>query len=270
VPVDAAAYSHLRTLAHANLLPGTTSEARQDLLLPQPTRALTRYDVALLLVEPMEQLTAVVEAQDNLDPAPAQRRRFELGLRTLSTLTIGDINASLTAASALLAEYRDAIEAIAPGLPSRTATALDKLRMPRYRLWQKTVGGLDRPVMPRWRLSSVGSEMWRDPLVPASIMPGFAPDAGAPTTPKTITSYAAAMDVALSSRFRLYTAVAVQPSAETMTVDGGKARLGLEFSLFRIRDYGITGILEYSVTHSAEAGAPTLNSGATGGFGVVW
>jgi hypothetical protein len=277
VPLTSPAYSQLRLLQSAGLLVGNS----QLLTTPERQRPLTYYDFAFMLVEPLQRFVALVEAQDHPTlVTPEQRRRYDLTVRMAARLSDHDFDALISASGGLLAEFRDAVEELSPGLARPAGTALSKLRQNEYRPWNAAT----RPDTHYVHIS-VDPLAVPDPMAsPLPLLPailgtnslafrggsgGEEPVIGS----KPLRSLEAAVDVGIGG-IRLYGTVATLPGQSgplLLGPDGtGRAKLGLQFSLARLSDLGISGIIEYYVVRSGDPGNTNVSTGAGGGLGFTW
>lgn len=280
VPFNAPAYKQMRTLAHAGMLADADS-VRLLVNSDDPLRQLTRYDFALALLEPMEQLTALVECQDTLQPAPELRRRRDQAVDVAKRLNADEFNALLLSITQLSKEFNDTITEISPALPARANAALTKLVGPKYRTWLNPVAPpAVEGALPVIHLRVTPTTIGGDPsMTSLLISPSRADDAArlmfAPTpglsngvTSRTpMNSFEAAVDATLG-QFRLYGMLG-SAAGNNMAVPS-KAGVGMEIGLGRIYALGITGILEYHISRGTAPGMQDINAGAVGGIGVKW
>jgi hypothetical protein len=278
--------AHLRQLDRWGLVPAV----QRKLLYGKGQRPLTRYDVAFLLIEPLERCIAIVDVQDAPKAAPEQQRRADMAMVTFAKLTPAEFDTLVENLRLLVQSYAADIDQLMPGQSHRAAVALMKLTQPQYRPWMKAQPEsadagptfhwhispnvpLDSFSIPFALLTPVKGETKSAPLSMRTL--GDKTDANQPvTSSQSVSSLEAAVDLALG-RFRLYGSLATLPGQDPATVilnpDGsGKAMLGLEVGLMRLRDVGISGILEFHIMRSGDPANLDTNTGAVGGIGLSW
>ncbi len=278
VAVGDPAYGQMRVLARAGMLTESAG-VRAAVMSDKPIEQLTRYDFALALLEPMEQLTALVECQDALLPAPELRRRRDLAQDMVSRLSSDEFNTLLQSMIQLNKNFRDTIIELSPALVARAEAAFNKLQDKKYRTWQiSTPKTVVEPEVPLIRIRVTPTSIGDSSRTPLLISPGSATDIPrmmfVPTpgldnglSRNPINSFEAAVDATLG-RFRLYGMLGSAPGNDIS--EPSKAGVGLEIGLGRIYALGITGILEYHVTRGTAPGMQDINAGAVGGIGVKW
>lgn len=280
VPTDAPAYGQLRQLAQGGMLPTT----RESLFTATPPRALTRYDIGFLLIEPLQRLSALIAAQESDDLTAEQHRRNELATFAVSSMTAAEFNDLLGAARALHLAFSDVIDELSPGLSREAAIALRKLGQNKYRPWfpanDKGMPVLHISIDPTATPETIGNPL---PLPTThvggpsalSLRGDGAADPSVALPSRPATSLEAAVDLALG-RFRLYGSVATIPgqdpslSLNPITLGHGKAIVGFQMDLARVKDLGISGLLEYHMIRSGEPGNENTDTGIKGGIGIVW
>jgi hypothetical protein len=284
VPAGAPAYGQLRELDHSGLL----APIHSSLLADVPKRLLARYDVALLLIEPLERLIALVQAQENQALSPEQSRRRDLAYSRISTLPAREFDHLLSSITQLARGYGAEVDALNPGILPTAKDALTKLNKAPYRPWLALPPPATTTELPTWRVTlaphrepdPIGNPLPVLPdhlpgteLLPRALRTLPAPPNGSAMAILPITSFEAALDVALG-RFRLYGTLGTLPGqypSELLKLDGtGRASLGVKVDLVRVSAVGISGLFEYHVQRSGEEGNLDTSSGAVGGVGLSW
>ncbi len=272
VPSNGAAYAALHTLGEHGLL-----ASGWDATLNRP---LTRYDAAFMVIEPLQRLSALVEADASGAPAPELQRRHDLAAHALSTLTQAEYQAVVSAAVQVTTTFGDAIDALAPGLAHRAALALRRMGERDYRAPVMTTGAtpstttLHVTVDPHARVDTIGNPL---PMPPAAgpgvlMLHGNGDGGGGTGGTREVNDLEAAVDVALG-HLRLYGTVSSLPGRDPATLlraDSGRAMLGVRMDFGHIHELGISGMLEYHVMRSGDPGNPNTSSGAVGGVGLAW
>jgi len=283
VPAQAPAYKQLRLLEQRGML----STVRENLLSGVPPRQLTRYDFAFLLIEPLERFSALIEAQENpSNLAPEQRQRKELAYQAISILSPDELDQLLATTTQMLLTFGDVIEELSPGLTNRAGTALRKLGLPRFRPWSKPAIALrENDASPVVRVAvdpKATPNSFGDPLPPLRPTHTVNPEVLAfsqgnrvslPAGKRPINSLEAAIQFAYGP-IRLYGSLASQPGQDPALLlkpdSSGKAMVGFQVNIGQINDLGVSGIFEYHVMRSGDAGNVSVNTGAVGGIGLSW
>jgi hypothetical protein len=271
VPPTTPAYAALRTLGERGLLGAGWNDA-----LNKP---LTRYDAAFMLIEPLQRLTALVEVNATAAPAPEVQRRRDLATRALTQLTQAQYQSAVSAAVLATTTFGDAIDALSPGLTRRATAALRRMGERDYRAPVMTAaapassGAVRVSVDPHARVETIGNPLPAPPPVgPSALMLRGSGDGGAGGGTRAVNNLEAAVDVALG-HLRLYGTVSALPGrdpAALLRADSGRAMLGMRMDFGRIRELGISGMLEYHVMRSGDPSSPNTSSGAVGGIGLAW
>ncbi len=276
VPAKDPAYAQLRLLDKCGMLPPATITA---------AGALTRYDFALAVIEPLRQIVALTDAQDVVVVAPEQRRRQEKAAQVLSQLAPAEIEQFTIATGQLLQSYKDIIEELSPGLPRQATIALAKLPTLSFATPHSATTDDDRITLrysfdPRAVPETFANPL---PLVPAA--PGSLSVralgksdplvSGNMLSVRPVSSLEAAVNVAFR-RFRVYGSVATLPGQDPMQllvrpeIPNGRALLGFEINFGHLNTLGITGMLEYHIQRTSETGIPSTDIGAVTGIGIAW
>ena len=279
VPAKSPAFAALRMLDQHKML--TTG---RDALFTgtAPRSNVTRYDIALALIEPLSQFVALADTAGTVGSSPEQYLRRESAYRTFSSLSQNQLNHLLSAANQLLVGFADVIEELSPGLPAQAASALRKINKAatEYKISDTTAGNhltLRVTVDP-----NVEPDPFRSPL-PLLPIKRDEPDVQLMIAPRAgeqgllgvrpVNSLEAAVDLAFSG-FRLYGAVSTLDKDPRLLIRpdqlSGSAMVGLQFNIARLDDLGITGILEYHVLRSSDPVASNTNTGAVTGIGIIW
>lgn len=284
VPSNNSAYTQLISLYKFGIIPSLPDKLRDS----GRTHPLTRYDVAFLLVEPLERCVAFVRAQESsASLQPEQRRRAEMIYLTFSKLPVADMNQAISMLTQLLDAFGPDIDQLSPGMSTRAASALQKLKQPSFRPWIKTSDGLlgGMPVIhlsinPNAQTDSLNGgplafiapqQGGREALFARKDSPSV--DTGMIGS-RPVSSLEAAVDIAFP-RLRVYGSVGTlpvqDPMASLMRADGsGKAMLGVEVDIAHIKYLGISSIFEFHIMRSGDPTDPDTNTGAVGGIGLNW
>lgn len=285
VPLTDSAYTELRQLDRWGIL----ADGQNQLLSEKEQHVLTRYDIALLLVEPFERCAALVEVPDSTKVLPAQRRRWEMAYLTVSKLSTADVDHMLATVSTLLRDFAGDVDLLAPKLSQRTSEALRKLKLsPSYRPWMTVPEQTNNlPLIHITINPHAPSDSLHNPLLFLTSPQGgrealFMRRSGATREmsdpllvgSRNVTTMEAAIDVAFS-RFRLYGSLSSLPGSDPAQImirpDGsGSAMLGIEVNLTHINDLGISGIFEYHITRLGVPDSYNTNVGIGGGIGLSW
>lgn len=280
VPAAAPAYGQLRLLAQQDLLSTTTPLAQQG------SRLLTRYDVALLLIEPMERFVALVDAQEQDTLTLEQQRRKDLAYDAIAPLSSHDLGRLLTASSQLLLNYQDVVDALSPGLSQRASVAIRKLGLSSFRPWLAPPTPAAKPSLRVSVDPSAPIETFGDPLPLTNLAPPransalfFRMDTPLPTGERPLpdgplNAFRTTFDIALG-RALVYGSLSALPGQDAEIFRHpqdatGKAMVGVRVDMFRVRDLGISGIFEYHILRSGEPGDTNTDTGAVGGIGLAW
>ena len=280
------AYGQLRELARFGIISTADNSAFRE----NSVKPLTRYDVAFLLLDPLELCSLLVEMQENPKLLADNRQRVETIYRALARLTDTELQQALKHLSQLLESSSEDIGQLMPGLAQRAAPALKKLTLPNYHPWTIREPGDSAASSSSFHVSlnpRVESNSFTSPLTfigaaaGTDTSPAFVrstTDTGAASNPllltRSVTSLEAAVDMALG-RVRLYGSVGPLPGTDlTMTLlrsDGtGKAMVGVEVDILQINNLDISGIFEYHIMRYGDPAARELDSGAVGGIGIRW
>lgn len=286
VPTNDAVYAQLQLLDHRGLL----AEGQGKLLSEPRQRSLTHYDIAYLLVEPLERCVALVSVQEAQSSLPEQRRRAEMAYLAISKLSSTETDELLTTLEQLLRGYSSDINQLSPGLAIRTLPALRKLRSPSFQPWLKTQETDSADLMPVFHVSitphaQTGSSSDRlSFLIPPTGgrmalfqrgETGHGSGEPAIISTRPMSSLEAAADLAIG-RFRVYGSLSTLPGQDPAMMilkpDGtGKAMLGLQIDVLRIKDLGISGIFEYHIMrYGDDPRNLDTDTGAVGGIGLHW
>ena len=283
-PASDATCLQLRELDHWGLL----SDDQQKVLSSPKYATLTRYDVAFMLVEPLERCTALITVQQDPQALPEQRRRAEIAYFAVSRLSSIEFDQLVSSLTKLLLSYHAEMEKLAPGLARRAIPALQKLLQPAYRPWMKRGAGETPDATPRVHVT-IGPHSSDDPL--KSRLDFLAPtqgsrssffmrstptaaDNGAFIGSRPISTLEAAVNVAFSG-VRLYGSLGTLPGQDPASMvfrpDGtGQAMLGVEVGLTKIDNLGISGIFEFHVMRYGDPNNLDTDTGAVGGIGFHW
>ncbi|HEY3378866.1 MAG TPA: hypothetical protein VGL77_15380 [Armatimonadota bacterium] len=296
VPLNDLTYTQMRQLDRWDILSDGQDKLREESRQP----VLTRYDMAFLLVEPLERCVAFVAMQETpTSVLPEQRRRAEIAYLALSKLSPTDFDQMLVIMSQLAKTFASDIDQLSPGMSARATTALRKLTLPHFRPWTPAKGTSDVPtpvihlsINPHVQQSTATGFLNLSFLSPTqggrtNLFTTRIPRVAAPSTSgsgdaseaaivgsRAVSSLEAAVDVAFG-RFRLYGSLATLPGQPPMLTiikpeGSGKAMLGMEVDLVRIKNLGISGIFEYHIMRSGEPANYDINTGAVGGIGLNW
>ena len=282
-PASDATCVQLRQLDHWGLL----ADDQAKVLSSPKYSTLQRYDVAYILVEPLERCIALVAVQDDPQAPPQQRRRAEVAYFAVSNLSALEFDQVLNSLTKLLIGYHLEIEKLAPGLFRRATPALQKLLLPEYRTWMERGNDNTPEMTPRIHVT-IGPHSTDDPL--QSRLDFLAPVQGSrsifssrametsPEDPiiigtRPVSSLEAAVDVAFSG-VRLYGSVGTLPGQDSSSMlfstGAGQAMLGVEIGLTKINNLGISGILEFHVMRYGDPTNPDTDTDAVGGIGLHW
>lgn len=273
------AFTQLHVLDKSGML----ATARERVFPANTLHPVTRYDVALALVEPLQRFIALTAPFGAVSSSLDMHYRRELMLRTVAGLKTDEMEKLLGATNYLLQNYGDAIEAIAPGLTTPAADALKKIRVSAAGV---TITDNDEKLSwrvsidPKAELNPIGNPL---PLFPLKkLEPETQPftSEGAPPPPKALIGVlpANSMELALNAAFRgfrIYGSVSTLPGQDPTILlrpreISGSAMVGFQFNLGAFNDLGFSGNLEYYVLHNGAPNTPNTNTGAAGGISVWW
>ncbi|HEX2952239.1 MAG TPA: hypothetical protein VHV83_22115, partial [Armatimonadota bacterium] len=109
VPTTNPAYAQVYQLNKVGIIPTLPEKLRKT------DTPLTHYDIAFLLVEPLERCSAFVETQESPSTVlPEQRRRAEMAYLTFSKIAPEDFDRALTSLSQLLRAFGTDVELLSP------------------------------------------------------------------------------------------------------------------------------------------------------------
>lgn len=280
VPDGSPAYEHLQSLITCGILSSSRDVDSVN------HRALTRFDVGLMLIEPLQRLIALADEQESPTTTPEQRRRADLALHAVSPLTEAAFNELLSHTDALRDGFRDVLDSLSPGLAIKAANALNKLAKPQFRIWlhQQTTpvpSGL-HPIIH----TSIGSNEPESfgllPLLPtrptehSSALPMLSGEVPADTSlviTRPIHSLDAAFNVFFGS-LDIYGKTSTMPGADFTSLlkpDANRtAMLGMRVDFGHLNDLGFAGIFEYHIMRTGDPANPNIDQGVVTGFGLTW
>lgn len=289
VPVTDAAYGQLRQLIRNGLL----IDGRERLLDERNPRELTRYDIAFMLVEPLERCSALADVLDTRKPSavlPEQRRRAEMACCLFARLTHAETDSAIASLGQLVHVFGTDIDQLSPGLTRRAAKALQQFNQadPASRPWEKTLRRTSEQPVIRLSIAAHEPDSLNDPwlfsfptrstLTPlASLRPASAMDSGTGAAlmgTRSMSSLAAAADIAFD-RYKFYVNLSTlpggDPTAALLNPDGtGRAKFGVEIGLAHVNGLGISGIFEYHIMRTGDDTNHDTNVGAMTGIGLTW
>jgi hypothetical protein len=280
VPAGSPAYVHLHLLNARGLLAPDRAGA-------MAAQRLTHYDFAVLLVEPLERMIALVEGQGGQVLPPEQRRRYEFAYQSVSPLTREELHGVLRASEQLLSLFNDELEQLAPGLCFRAESALRKLSLPAYTPWIKPTAA---PAADQRVTVSLTTNPELDSV--GMPLPSFLPSTTKAPPPSTLfflTGKADPDDAIMASfpvntleaavavtfkRFRLYGMYTAVPSADfdlfQKPLALGRAKVGVQIDIGHLNDFGVSALFETHIQRTPEAGATQTQTGAAAGIGLTW
>jgi len=274
VPSTSPAFLTLRQYGERGLL----SVGWEAELVTPPARPLTRYDIAFLLIEPLQRLTALVEVDAHAALTPEAQRRHDLALQAIMGMSTSEYQTLVNTAGQMLSLFGDGIEALAPGLAHRAVTAVHQLATRDYRA---RIQSASSPPLPMIQVTVDTHAHPNSIIDPRSVLPVQSrlslrmdgvdvPGIAVGTRP--INSLEAALDVALK-HLRLYGSFAALPgqdASQILRADLGRATVGVRLDFWRIHEMNISGIFELHVVRSWDSGITITDSGAVGGVGLSW
>ena len=285
-PVSDATIAQLHQLDHWGLL----ADHQNKMLSSPHVDTLKSYDVAFMLVEPLERITALIAVQENPQATPAQRRRAEVAYFAVSRLSPIEFDGLIMTLMKLQLNYYPELNKLSPDLSRRSAPALQKLMQAEYRPWMQR-GVTDAPADTPQIHVTIGPHSPDDPL--KSHLDFLAPLKGSRSSffshaqsatvgsssevivgTRPTSTLEAAVDIAFSG-LRLYGRFGTLPGQDPATMvfraDGtGQAMLGVEFGLTKINNLGISGIFEFHVMRYGDPNNLDTDTGAVGGIGLHW